>query len=297
MIFVETADPVGLQLILTNIDTEFIFGKGRNISLEKRFPRVYSNENYKNIYLMRDKDDLYATVTVKKFLYQINNEIMNGAMIGMVYTNPACRGKGYATQLMDYVVKELEKDTDFAILWTRIHPFYEKAGWKRYDIGIFGRVNTELLSHSHCSTECEITEPEAGFINEIEEFRNAGINSKVIRNVNDYMSIPIPAEKVYLIRATKDSKLKGYSIFGINDTNVFSYEIYGNDESITAMLKAMSKLRKDIFINEDKSSYAYRFLSHYKFISWEDQDLAMWYPLKKNIEQYPSRHIAYFDRI
>jgi len=51
--------------------------------------------------------------------------------IGSVGTRPECRGRGYATALLNRATEIMDQEKMKAsILFTGIHPFYERLGWK-----------------------------------------------------------------------------------------------------------------------------------------------------------------------
>lgn len=71
------------------------------------------------IYFIQEGDIIVSFVAVKKYFKTYE--------IGTVYTNPKYRGKGYASDLMNYILEK--HDTVFLLCRPAMISFYEKFGF------------------------------------------------------------------------------------------------------------------------------------------------------------------------
>jgi aminoglycoside 2'-N-acetyltransferase I len=77
-------------------------------------------------------------------------QIDNGSLLRTGYveglaTDLACRGQGFATQVMRRFIKEAQ-DHDFAALSTGSHAFYERLGWRLWQGPLYTRKGKELIA-------------------------------------------------------------------------------------------------------------------------------------------------------
>jgi predicted acetyltransferase len=127
--------------LLAALDAEFVSGRGRTISLARRFPHAVGLAHLRNLHVLRDNGACVACAVSRPFAWNATNQRWHGAMIGMVYTAPVARGQGFASRLLEAVVAQLKaEDFDFAVLWSGLEGFYEHLGWTRAENGLFGEV-------------------------------------------------------------------------------------------------------------------------------------------------------------
>ena len=95
-IVVRPATPADLERLIAELDQQFVFGKGRRISLAQRFPAVYCSQNAGNLFLLEEQGNILACLACKRFEFLCRGDAWRGAMIGAVYTHPRRRGEGLA---------------------------------------------------------------------------------------------------------------------------------------------------------------------------------------------------------
>lgn len=62
---------------------------------------------------------------------RFNGEAVRFGGVGSVGTRPECRGRGYANALLIHAIEVMQQcGMSGSILFTQIHPFYEKLGWQ-----------------------------------------------------------------------------------------------------------------------------------------------------------------------
>lgn len=74
---------------------------------------------------------LVSAVQICERRIRVGNTILLMGGIGNVGTDPDFRGKGYSTQLLRDSIGAMESaGMDFSVLYTGIHSFYERLGWR-----------------------------------------------------------------------------------------------------------------------------------------------------------------------
>jgi GNAT superfamily N-acetyltransferase len=88
----------------------------------------YSPE-YSLIVKKGDKYLSHLQIFARKLI--IDQKLICFAGIGSVCTHPEYRGSGYSTLLLQHALSVFEqKEFEGSLLFTTIHPFYERLGWK-----------------------------------------------------------------------------------------------------------------------------------------------------------------------
>src|SRR5260221_953543 len=104
--------------MVPRLDQQFVFGKGRRISLVERFPAVYCPENAANMVVLEENGEMLSFLACKRFNLLHEGNHWRGAMIGAVYTRAERRGEGLASRVLERSAKILrESGIDFAVLW------------------------------------------------------------------------------------------------------------------------------------------------------------------------------------
>jgi predicted N-acetyltransferase YhbS len=277
------------------LDEEFIFSRGRSISLINRMPGLFDAENLSNIYLAKVDNAIRSSVCVRRFNWITTDAVLQGAMIGLVYTHPETRGRGLASLLMRTVQTELEKSgVDFGVLWTGIPKFYRKLGWEESDLGLYGELNpapkfeTEELIAARSISE----EDRDG----IELLRRRWFPNRVGRMYRTYLSIPLPAEKLDLFyRDSPNKDERFYAIIGHTGETGYIYEAVGKPSNFPCLWHSICNAYSRLYINDFNGSLFENWLCQNANVQWKPQNQAMWLPFKGKIA--PKWHITYLDRI
>lgn len=270
------------------LDEEFIYSKGRSVSLAQRFPTALHADNCPNILLACRGEDIAAAIAIKRFDWIAPERSWRGAMIGLVYTRPAERGQGFASQLLRAAEERLRAEgADFAVLWTAQPEFYRRLGWASTDCGMFGTYASAGGSAAGCMTAA------AGAI---EVLRLRSYSAHMLRDSANYRTLPLPAERLDLLASPDGGS---YAIYGVQADRAYVYEFGGAPSGYAALWQDVCAAARTVYINEHRGSAAQQWLSNIAGISWREQALAMWLPLADpDSEGYYARwYIPYLDRI
>lgn len=289
--------PDELEPLIHLLDEEFIFSKGRTISLRLRFPTVYCKDNLTNIILCTDGAAIVSTLAIRYFDWHVGNEIFRGAMIGAVYTHPGRRGQGWASRLLEVAATQLrEHNIDFGVLWTGQPSFYARFGWIAADCSVLGSITPDNSSAEFSDAITRM--PISAGASLAEAIRQCTLNSMTVRDPEDYQQLPLPAEHVDFLWRENQGKA-AYALLGSRGETGFLYELHGDSSCFPELWREICLNHRQIFVNDRTDSPSYRWLTDHANASWENKSLAMWLPLSKRVDiaHLEQWHIPYFDRI
>jgi len=287
-VLIRPCTPAELPALVALLDEEFIFSKGRRISLARRLPTALHADNCANILLACRGEAIAACVVVKRFDWVTPERSWRGAMIGLVYTRAAERGQGLATQLLRAAQDMLRADgTAFAVLFSAQPAFYRRLGWISADCGLFGTYAGTAGTAEHCTPADART---------IETMRMREQGPHMARDSASYRSLPLPAERLE-IRTSIGAA--AYAIYGVQADRAYVYEIGGEPSGRAALWQDVRAAATTVYINDRRGSPSAQWFAHIPGISWRDQALAMWLPLAKPAcaRHFGDWYIPYLDRI
>ncbi|MDD5299065.1 MAG: GNAT family N-acetyltransferase [Gallionella sp.] len=286
-----------LDQLIQLLDEEFIFGKGRIISLRQRFPTVFCRNNLHNIMICADGEEIVSALAMRQFDWRENGETLQGAMIGAVYTHPAHRKKGLSSRLLEASAIQLhEQGVDFGVLWSEQQSFYARLGWVPSDCGVLGKAETGDLMPEP-SGDVTIL-PLVANAPRLEGIRQHQLNSMILRRPDDYRQLPVPAESVNVLWHENQGKA-AYALLGSSGETRFLYELAGDTACFLALWREACRDCRQILINDRAGSPSFHWLTDQTGVSWKNKSLAMWLPLSERVSMTRLRqwHIPYFDRI
>lgn len=128
---VRTADFYSIQSVIELIDDCFIISKNRTGSVKERYPDVFNEKNYDQIFILSEKDIILSTISCKTIEIQdFHDQSFTVFIVGFVATRSNYQGKGYSTILLKHAAQIFfQKGYNFGLLWTTIQPFYKRFGW------------------------------------------------------------------------------------------------------------------------------------------------------------------------
>lgn len=127
--------------LLAALDATFITTRGRHGSLAARYPSALGATHLEQLHVGKLQGDILTCCAVRPFDWLVAEEHFRGAMVGMVYTQPAARGQGHAGALLSALVAQLaQQGYDFAVLWSGLEGFYQRLGWIPNDPGVLGSL-------------------------------------------------------------------------------------------------------------------------------------------------------------
>ncbi len=271
--------------LLAALDYTFVTARGRTASLATRFPQALGADRLATIRCLREDDEIRACLVTRPFTWITRGSEWRGAMIGMVYTTPAARGRGLATQLLAITVTELAAiSIDFAVLWSGLDGFYERLGWVRHDVGVLGTV---ILSSLMDAAPILVAQTAPLPL-------RMRPTARVMRDALAMHAMPLPATSCELVEYGA-----AYALYGRDDDTVYLYEAIGATTDFPALWSAVSHGATRIMINECANSAFYTWLSANTAVSWRPQRQTYWRMLSARAQTapYAQWHIPYFDRI
>jgi predicted N-acetyltransferase YhbS len=279
-----------------NLDQEFILGKGRRGSLASRLPHVVNRALTSNVYVARSGSGWMASVAVRKFEWRTPARNWQGAMVGLVYTKPECRGRGAAAGLLREVATHLRTEgVEFGVLWTKIQDYYRRLGWVSADHGLFGQGTA-----SRFARDAARAQPfEAGEIPYVEAIRERWCPCRVARTAACYAARPLPCDSLELVKAQAPGEAEGYALVGRAGDVGYVYEVHGAPAAYISIWEALCASYAKVLVNDHAGGVFSSWLSNSKAIVWGEQQQTMWYPLSKDatVDLLAQWHVGYFDRI
>ena len=294
---IHSCRPQELERLIPSLDEEFIFGKGRTISLRQRFPTVFCRNNLHNIIVCTEGEELASALAMRQFGWREGEEVFRGAMIGMVYTHPARRGEGLASRLLEAAAMQLrEQGMDFGVLWSVQQSFYVRLGWVAADCGVLGEVEpNELIPQPPGDVTLLPTEANTP---RLEKVRQNWLNATTLRRTEDYHQLPLPSERVNVLWCEDQGKA-AYALLGCSGETGFLYELVGDTASFPALWREACRSCRRVFINDRAGSPSFQWLIDQAGVNWKNKSLAMWLPLSERVgtSRLGQWHIPYYDRI
>ena len=127
--------------LLAALDATFITTRGRRGSLAARYPSALGATHLDQLHVGKLHSDILTCCAVRPFDWLVAEQHFRGAMVGMVYTQPAARGQGHAGALLSALAAQLaQQGYDFAVLWSGLEDFYQRLGWIPNDPGVLGSL-------------------------------------------------------------------------------------------------------------------------------------------------------------
>ena len=277
-------------VLLAALDATFVTERGRTGSLASRFPNAMGQTAFSNTLVLRTGEEISSCCVMREFDWITPDAQWRGAMIGMVYTRAATRGRGYAAQVLSHAITQLHaKGVDFAVLWSGLDHYYENLGWMRHDRGIIGVLNVTLppaLSRHPLPTFAQLN-----------HLQREHQTQRVQRDAADWTVTPLPAHTTETAWAMADED--AYALFGLNGETRYVYEVVGKPESFPMLWHQISAGARQVYVNDVVGSAWHRWLIANTAMQFKDQALAHWRLLSPRAHQARWRgwHIPWFDRI
>lgn len=297
-IAIRAATPADLPRLLPLLDEEFVFAKGRKLSLAERFPCLFTAAQPPSLLLAVDEaQEIAAALAMRRFNWREREEIFSGAMIGTVYTRPDRRGQGLASRLLQEAAQRLrQEEVAFAVLWTGQPAFYARLGWQAADCGLLGSL--ELAPSAPALPAGVRALPLRAAQAQVEELRRRCLPALTLRSPDDYRQLPLPAEGIELLW-TEAHGQPAYALFGTHGDHAFVYELVGEPASFPALWQGICAGRRQVWGNDRPGSPSQHWLGAHTPIVWQEKPLAMWLPLRQSLPlaRLAQCYIPFFDRI
>ncbi|WP_374350800.1 GNAT family N-acetyltransferase [Chitinimonas sp.] len=289
-----TASELAAQL--PELDQQFVFGKGRKLSLLQRYPAMFAADGYGGMYVLASADSLLSSLCCKTVLWHERGRVWRGAMIGAVYTPPALRQQQYASTLLQAFSAQLTDDGyDFAVLWASQSGFYARQGWAPRDSSVVAELPARQAPAEPTVT---VRAMDASLAGEMEAIRTAYLPSRIMRNPIDYLTLPLPAADLHIHRWLAGGG-DCYALLGWAGDQGYVYEMVGNPKGYAALWRSLLASGKHLLINDALETPSYLWLSDQAGVSWQAKSLAMWQSLSVAFGERGEfdAHISFLDRV
>ncbi|HXG08248.1 MAG TPA: GNAT family N-acetyltransferase [Gemmataceae bacterium] len=293
---IDRCKPDDLPELVRRWDEEFVFAKGRQLSVAERFPEVVSPANVENIHLVRAGNGIAAAAAVKLFGWVAQGRTWRGAMVGLVYTRPDCRGRGLASRVLHALQEDLGRKADFGVLWTTIPAFYKRLGWVGGDTSLFGEAfgppapdaGPAIRPRPLCRDDIVL----------VETIRSRWAPERVERSLLSYRAVPLPACSVEAFLLDGGDGEQGYALVGRDGETGYLYELVGHPGTYEQLWGAVTASYRKTYINDRVGGALSEWLNERGLAAWKRQDLAMWLPLSARSREVPPGRwsIPYLDR-
>lgn len=269
------------------LDEEFIYSRGRSVSLAERFSAAFSQPDA-TLLAAREGKDIVAALMLRPFVWLAARGPRRGAMIGMVCTHRAHRGRGLASALMTEATRLLCAQADFGVLWTTRPEFYGRFGWQSADCGVLGRMRAGGSAPPMPAAEVE------ALLLRIHSIREARGGERTERSLAGYRTLVPPG-------VSREAILEsgGYAVIGRLEDTAYVYELGGDPAGFAAIERTLAARYRDVYLNLKGGSPAHLWFAARSPVTWTEQSLAMWMPVS-GAAGMPSPALCYvpfLDRI
>lgn len=270
---------------LALFDGEFIQGRGRTLSLGQRLPAVFG-ANGATTWSARDAGECVAALVTRPFDWQDDGATLRGAMVGLVCTRPAYRGKGLATRLLDMALASLrEQQVRFAVLWAARPDVYERAGWHFADRGMLGRLRGADARQVGASDA-----PWPG-PSELSLLRRG---PRLARADADWRSLLPPSTRSRIVTGNAC-----YAVIGELGRAGYLLDIDGDPAGMEGLVRSVAGNYDELLLNVPGNGPTHTALATIPGIQWEQQRLAGWKALDDGIDaaRFGNWYLPFLDRI
>lgn len=284
------------------LDEEFVHARGRQGSLVARYPALFTAAARDDIFVVPHPAGPRACAIARPFALAGHDGVRQGVMIGMVWTHPAARGQGLATQVLaEILAAQRAAGRDFAVLWSALDGFYTARGWQAADCGMLGRVELapSTAPAGEARAACVESVPLAGpgadaAIAHVEALRRDTPAACVARDALAWRTVPLPAAHCTLHLAADAWALSGH-----DGDRAWLYEMAGAPAAYAALWRAVTRDTAHIVVNVADDAPACAWLRAHVPLRWQRQRLACWQGLAPCAvsPDFSRCYVPWFDRI
>jgi GNAT superfamily N-acetyltransferase len=284
---VSSFEPAGIPDAIELFDREFIFSRGRSISIAQRFSDVFGSSDC-FITAGTVAEQLVSALLVRPFTWAMDNRIWRGAMIGLVCTTQLYRGNGYAAELFAAAEQRCrELRHDFAVLCAGNHGIYKRLGWVAADRGMLG-----TLRASSRSTLPRLSDPSLATIRRVHALHETRRGQRVKRQLANYKHL-LPPEEQHLFFLEGNS----FALGGEHERSGYVYGLAVSNADMPRLWDRLSRSVSNLYINVERDSVEHCWLREHTLLEWNEQSLTMWKPLRRDPVPFHQWYIPFMDRI
>lgn len=219
-----------------------------NWTIQDEYPQVFQERNIHNLKFISLDGQPVTHAAIRPTIVKTPHIIFKVAAIGSVVTNPAFRGQGLSSAVINECLDESEKqECDFAILWTNLHDFYRKLGFELAGFEEYFQIQNPLPMSKNSATHLTFMntkqiDPEAL----LKVYTRHTIHS--IRNAEEIRKyLNIPNTQVYTAW-NQNQQLVAYAIEGKGaDLGGFVHEWGGGVDELCQLFNYILEQKKQGF--------------------------------------------------
>ena len=285
-----------IEHLLPQLDEAFVFGRDRSVSLERRYPRMFRMDESARFIGVEQSDEIVSSLGCRFFTWRVKESKIRGMMIGLVHTHVDHRGRCLATSLLralDHIARI--ESVQIGILWTSDPRVYERSGWVAGTPSYLG-----LLEGLKSSKICHIPQfcDPSEFAEQLEKLRANLVESRVMRDVVDYSTLPLPAVEVRCLLDETESGQLAYALVGFEGSTAYVYELIGVMAQMRKLLAVVQQQAQEVLVNAQSARECTRLEQIGKF-DWTEkpQTYCRIYDETVQPDSWREKGIAYMDRI
>lgn len=283
--------------VLALADDVFLKSRNREGDFLKSYPSVFGKQSNSVFYAAFENSKAVSAALYKPCRYMLNDQVLTGATIGFVCTDPAYRGLGLSSQILSRTAEDMaESGVDFGVLYTGIPAFYERLGWILADDSAYCE-SAKLVNVSAEHTVIAQSPQQADWT-WLEYIRAKYLKQRVLRNQSDYATLPLPA-KIVECYAIKDGGPECYALLGRSGAEGYLYEMVGDTAGFGILWNSFIQGLSSLYVNDRIGSSSYVWMRDNGLADWVSRVSTMWLPVSHRLP-YPHKagiHLHYLDHI
>lgn len=292
--------------VLASIEEEFVRVRGRTLDLVTRYPDLFGEGGDADFHCLEQDGRPVSMLITRSMKFVSGGHTWTGALIGWVHTLRELQGKGFAAALLDAVADRFtDEGHDFLLLWAHQHGYYRDRGYHVSDSGLLAEGTVAAMSAAlpragFVSTEVALTDISPNECHALDGLAEASQRGGTPFASRHLARIPLPFDRVSLVRSGKALQPDAYALLGHKADWVTVLEGAGNEKSLSALVANSAQGVANIRVNARRGSVLHRALE--PVLTFKPKPLAMYRPLSSRFGDDELFHAAgwsfpWFDRM
>ncbi len=202
--------------------------------------------------LVREGEQLASHCLTRCITVEAVGRRIELGMVGMVYTDPAARGRGAARLAVEAGIDRLrERGASVAVLWSDLDAFYNRQGFHRAGIENFYVIDRALCQRAQLASDptIEVQEAQAHDWFELEALY-ASKPTRHVREPGELRRLAVAPECETRV-ARRDQRVLAYASMGRgDDLSGVVHEWAGDAEGVGACIESFARERDELIVLE-----------------------------------------------
>lgn len=271
------------------VDDVFVRSRGLTRSLATRYPDIFEKERAANVFVALQGHHVVSAIATRPIAWRSSGSEGWVAALGLLATDPAYRGRGVGTAVLEAVVESVAADdASAAVLWATRPRLYQRLGWQKADPGVVGTG-----AGGGAQRDAPVAEMlDAEVATSLAAIRVRHATEVFARAPGTWRVVPAPADAVYAYRSAE-----AYALLGRRGDRGYLYELVGHEHAFPVLWAAIRRDVSTVVVNDAPGTPSHRWLSQRRAVEWEPKPLAMWLGLDDSGSAVAGSYVPYFDRI